>query len=82
MNQKIIMTESFINNLLKKYLPGMHSKAEQKYLKKHGAKLEKKLDRVNKKIDQTNKEVDVAVSEFEQAWKEYWKNHQHQRYGS
>jgi len=63
MNRKSVMTESFLNDLLKKYLPGMHGKAEQKYIKKHGAKLEKKLDRANK-------EIDDAVSSFEQAWKD------------
>ena len=58
------MNESFITDLLKKFVPGLQKKSEEKYLKSH----ERTLQKYEKKIQQAEDKANAAVKEFEKAF--------------
>ena len=66
MNNKNILKESFIDNLLKTIFPTAHKKAEEKYLKKKS----KKLQKLEKDLVISQKKSEKIQDDFEKAWKD------------
>ena len=66
MRNENVLSESFIDNLLKQLVPDLHKRAEEKYLKKKSKKLKKLEDELEKSVNRLN----VIKKELERGWEE------------
>ena len=65
MSKSNLMTESFIDDLIKKFAPGLQKKSEKKYYKKNKRKFDKLEKDLRQSIDKSNKSWDKFSKNFE-----------------
>ena len=66
MHNKNVLSESFIDNLLKQLVPGLHKRAEERYLKKKS----KQLNRLETEMEKSVSKLNGIKKEIERGWEE------------